>query len=99
MLEVAFDDTRRRYGLIPEAGFHAPESGWADVNGRQGERCRTWKINKNKGISYAGLMTANGYQAAWCNDVDAFRMTICTNLRARGKGLAPGFVKVVPTCL
>jgi hypothetical protein len=26
-------------------------------------------------------------------------MTIFTNLRARGKGLAQGFVLIVPTCL
>ena len=96
---VVFRDVLVSRTVIPEAGFGLPnQDDCASPTATQRVASRS-KLNKNKGVSNTGLVTANGYQAAQCHDVDAFRMTICTNLRVRGKGLAPGFVKVVPTCL
>src|SRR5712691_732996 len=52
-----------------------------------------------EGIPVAAKGRGNGTGRAQQRNAGAFRETIFTGLRARGKGLAPRLVRVVPTCL
>jgi hypothetical protein len=58
------DSFSGRSGLIPEPGFHAPESGCQGVTDSKASDGGRWKINKNKEILNGGSLIRNGYQAA-----------------------------------
>jgi hypothetical protein len=53
-----------RNGLIPEAGFRAPKSGYPCVSDSKAKLADHWKINKSKEIFNGRSPIGNGYQAA-----------------------------------
>jgi hypothetical protein len=83
---------------IPDPEPKVPETGFCDLASQRVQESLRWKTNKNKGILREEITAGLVFSVLSTKNVDAFRSTIFTSFRARGKGLAPGHVTIVPTC-